>query len=147
MNHMMEIPANYITPVDKDLIPTGELQPVARTPFDFTKGKIIGQDIEHNDKQLQYGQGYDHTWIINLENTGTLKPAAKVVEPGSGRILEVFTTSPGMQFYSGNFLDGSTSGKGLPHNQRTAFCLEPQHFPDSPNKPAFPGTILEPGQT
>ena len=117
------------------------------TPFDFRKGKIIGEQILENDIQLIRGLGYDHCWIINQSNNPQLKHAATLYEPGSGRIVEVHTTEPGIQFYSGNFLDGSIiSDNGIKYNKRAALCLETQHFPDSPNQTEFPSVVLRPGE-
>jgi len=141
------INAGRFTPVDSGLIPTGELQPVKGTPFDFTKPTAIGARINHDDQQLKYGKGYDHNWVLNKGNGGMTK-AAEVYEPKSGRVMEVFTTEPGLQFYTGNFLDGTVKGKGgIAYPHRAAFCMETQHYPDSPNKPSFPSTELKPGQT
>jgi aldose 1-epimerase len=138
--------ADRYTPVDSGLIPTGQLAPVAGTPFDFREPHLIGERINGNDEQLKRGQGYDHNWVLNGA-MGTLHPAAKVVEPKSGRVMEVSTTEPGVQFYTGNFLDGTITGKGgKVYKRRYALCLETQHFPDSPNKPSFPTTELKPGQ-
>jgi len=146
LGHLVTLNANRFTPVDAGLIPTGELRAVSGTPFDFTKSTAIGARIEQNDEQLKLGKGYDHNWVLN--NGGkTLNLAARVVEPSSGRVLEVYTNQPGVQFYTGNFLDGTIKGKGgKAYQQRYGFCLETQHFPDSPNKPKFPSTVLKPGQ-
>jgi aldose 1-epimerase len=147
LQHQVTIFADRFTPVDSGLIPTGELRPVKDTPFDFTKSTAIGARIEQNDEQLQFGKGYDHNWVLN-QGGGALAKAAEVYEPGSGRVLEVWTTEPAMQFYTGNFLDGSIHGKGGKiYPRRGAFCMETQHYPDSPNHPAFPSTTLEPGAT
>ena len=147
LDHEVTLYASRYTPVDETLIPTGELAPVAGTPFDFTAAKPIGRDIEADDEQLEFGGGYDHNWVIDRAGEG-LEPAARVVEPTSGRVLEITTTEPGVQFYVGNFLDGRLTGKsGRPYGYRGGFCLETQHFPDSPNQPTFPSTILRPGQT
>lgn len=146
LDHVLTLNADRFTPVDAGLIPTGELKPVAGTPFDFRKPTVIGARIEQNDEQLKLGKGYDHNWVVNRRGSG-LTLAARVEEPGSGRVLEVETTEPGIQFYTGNFLDGTIKGKGgKVYNQRYGFCLETQHFPDSPNKPDFPTTVLKPGQ-
>jgi aldose 1-epimerase len=146
LNHELMINARRFTPVDSGLIPTGELRRVSGTPMDFTESKVIGARIDQKDEQLTQGKGYDHNWVLNT-NTGVLALAARVYEPSSGRVMEVLTTEPGIQFYSGNFLDGSITGKhGQVYKQRYGFCLETQHFPDSPNKPAFPSTVLKPGQ-
>lgn len=145
LNHELMINANKFTPVDSGLIPTGELRSVNGTPMDFTKSTVIGERIDQQDEQLTLGKGYDHNWMLN--ETGRLALAARVYERVSGRVMEVATTEPGLQFYSGNFLDGSITGKGgQVYKQRSGFCLETQHFPDSPNKPAFPSTVLKPGQ-
>lgn len=147
LGHELMIDADQFTPVDAGLIPTGELRDVEGTPMDFRTPTAIGARINHDDQQLQYGKGYDHNWVLNRAGDG-LELAAKVYEPDSGRVMEVWTTEPGLQFYSGNFLDGSNVGKeGKVYQHRYGFCLETQHFPDSPNKPAFPSTILRPGQT
>ncbi len=146
LDHLVTLNADRFTPVDAGLIPTGELKPVAGTPFDFRKPTAIGARIEQNDEQLKLGRGYDHNWVVNRKGSG-LTLAARVEEPASGRVLEVETTEPGVQFYTGNFLDGTIKGKGgKVYNQRYGFCLETQHFPDSPNQPAFPTTVLKPGQ-
>ncbi len=147
LKHEVTINADRFTPVDENLIPTGELRAVKGTPFDFTKPTAIGAHIGAADQQLQYGKGYDHNWVLNKGNGGLTK-AAEVHEPTTGRVMEVWTTEPGMQFYTGNFLDGKVRGKGgIAYLFRGAFCMETQHFPDSPNKPAFPSTELKPGQT
>ena len=147
LGHHLMLNADRFTPVDKTLIPTGELRSVQGTPMDFTKPTAIGARINEDYEQLIVGKGYDHNWVINRKDD-SLTLAAKVHEPTSGRILEVFTTEPGVQFYSGNFLDGSITGKhGHVYKQRYGLCLETQHFPDSPNHPSFPSTILKPGQT
>jgi len=146
LDHILTIPADRFTPVDAGLIPTGELKPVKGTPFDFTKPTVIGSRIEDNDEQVKLGHGYDHNWVLN-SGGGKLALAARVEEPAGGRVMEVWTTEPGVQFYTGNFLDGSITGKGGKVIQRRyGLCLETQHFPDSPNKPSFPTTELKPGQ-
>lgn len=146
LDHELTIDADRYTPVDPTLIPTGELASVAGTPFDFKKPMRIGARIGAGDEQLRRGRGYDHNFVLNRKNGG-LVHAARVREPMTGRVLDVSTTEPGMQFYSGNFLDGTITGKsGVVYLQRYGFCLETQHFPDSPNKPDFPSTILRPGQ-
>jgi aldose 1-epimerase len=149
LDHEIMINADRFTPVDKNLIPTGELRSVKGTPLDFTRSTRIGARIDDNYEQLQLGHGYDHNFVLNSkpEQNG-LVLAARVNEPSSGRGLEVWTTQPGLQFYSGNFLDGSVTGKhGHVYKRRYGFCLETQHFPDSPNHANFPSTILKPGQT
>lgn len=174
LGHRLTLNAPRYTPVDEGLIPTGELAPVEGTPFDFRLPHAIGERIETDHPQIRFGGGYDHNFVLAGEGSGTpggeardsgggwagavpgsldrgefgkLVPAARVVEPSSGRVMEVYTTEPGIQFYSGNFLDGSLTGKGgAVYRFRTGFCLETQHFPDSPNQPAFPSTILRPGE-
>ncbi len=146
LGHEVLINADRFTPVDKGLIPTGELKKVDGTPFDFRTPKKIGERIDQKDEQLTFGRGYDHNWVLNRSGSG-LEPAAKVKDPKSGRVLEVLTTEPGLQFYTGNFLDGTLKGKGRTYARRSAFCMETQHFPDSPNKPSFPSTVLKPGVT
>lgn len=145
-DHEITINADRYCPVDEGLIPTGELRPVTGTPFDFLQPQRVGGRIEAEDEQLKFGKGYDHNWVLN--KTGNeLSLAAKVFEPNSGRQMEVWTTEPGLQFYSGNFLSKSEVGKsGHVYDFRTAFCLEAQHFPDSPNHPNFPSTVLKPGE-
>jgi aldose 1-epimerase len=146
LNHRVEILADRFTPVDATLIPTGELRPVQDTPFDFRVATAIGARIGQDNEQLKFGGGYDHNWVINKE-LGKLELLARVTDPESGRVLEVLSTEPGLQFYTGNFLDGTITGKGgWVYEHRAAFCMEPQHFPDSPNKPDFPTTELKPGQ-
>jgi aldose 1-epimerase len=146
LGHEVRINAERFTPVDGTLIPTGELKSVASTPFDFRKPTAIGARIDGADEQLKFGKGYDHNWVIN-KGAGALGILATVYEPQTGRVLEVSSTSPGLQFYSGNFLDGSNVGKGgRVYEFRNGFCMEPQHFPDSPNHPSFPSTTLRPGQ-
>ncbi|AOW19734.1 aldose epimerase family protein [Urechidicola croceus] len=145
-NHYLEINADNYTPVDNNLIPTGQVVPVRGTPFDFINSKKISKDIERKHMQLQYGFGYDHNWVINdWENDKNDKIifAARVIEPNSGRVLEVFTNEPGVQFYGGNHLGGMKGKNGVIYEKRGAFCLETQHFPDSPNKPEFPSVILD----
>ena len=146
LGHFVTIDADRFTPVDAGLIPTGELKPVEGTPFDFRKPAAIGARIEGTDQQLKFGKGYDHNFVLNHRSTAPT-PAARAVEPKTGRAMEVLTTEPGLQFYTGNFLDGSIKGKdGKTYVHRGAFCMETQHFPDSPNKPDFPSTVLKPGQ-
>jgi aldose 1-epimerase len=144
--HELSIDADRYTPVDATLIPTGELAPVDNTPFDFRQSTAIGARIDQPNPQLKHGGGYDHNWVLN-GTAGSLRLAARVVEPKSGRTLEVATTEPGMQFYTGNFLDGQLTGKGgRSYERRSGFCLETQHFPDTPNQPNFPATLLKAGQ-
>jgi aldose 1-epimerase len=146
LDHLMQIEADVFTPVDATLIPTGEKRPVEGTPFDFRKPVAIGARIDAADEQLKAGGGYDHNFVVR-GGAGDLRLAARVVEPKRGRALEVFTTEPGLQLYTGNFLDGTVKGKsGKPYVKRGAFCLEAQHFPDSPNQLAFPSVVLRPGQ-
>jgi aldose 1-epimerase len=147
LDHVMTLHAKQVTPVDKTLIPTGELRDVAGTPMDFNTATAIGKRINDNYEQLVFGKGYDHNWVIARPGSGSgLTIAAVAYDPKSGRTLEVLTSEPGVQFYSGNFLDGSAKGKGgKAYGQRAAFCLETQHFPDSPNHPNFPSTLLKPG--
>jgi aldose 1-epimerase len=147
LGHVVMMPASRFTPVDSTLIPTGELRPVEGTPFDFRKPTAIGARIHAQDEQLRFGGGYDHNFVID-KPLGELGLMARVSEPTTGRVLEVLSTEPGLQFYSGNFLDGKNKGKGgWVYQFRNGFCMEPQHFPDSPNKPEFPSVVLKPGQT
>ena len=147
LGHEVTINSSRITPVDKTLITTGEYAPVEGTPFDFRKPTTIGARINDADTQLQYGPGYDHNWVID-KPAGQLAVHATVFEPTSGRVMEVLSDEPGLQFYSGNFLDGTIKGKGgVVYQHRTGFCMEPQHYPDSPNKPQFPSVVLRPGET
>jgi aldose 1-epimerase len=146
LGHVVTLYAGRFTPVDAGLIPTSELKSVAGTPFDFTKPIAVGARIGQSDQQLKFGTGYDHNWVLD-SGGGKLALAAKVEEPTTGRVLEVLTTEPGVQFYTGNFLDGTLKGKGgKVYAQRNGLALETQHFPDSPNKPSFPSTTLRPGQ-
>ena len=146
LGHVLKIDASRMTPVDATLIPTGELKSVEGTPLDFRAPHSIGERINADDAQLRLGRGYDHNFVLD-HAPDKLTEAAEVYEPTTGRILRVLTTEPGLQFYTGNFLDGSITGKeGRVYNRRFAFCLETQHFPDSPNHPAFPSTELKPGQ-
>jgi len=147
LGHVVTIPADNITPVDAGLIPLGNLQSVDGTPFDFRKPMAIGARIDADNAQLKLGPGYDHNWVIN-KKMGELTMMAHVSEPTTGRVMEVWSTEPALQFYSGNFLDGTIAGKGgWAYQKHSAFCMEPQHYPDSPNKPQFPTTELKPGQT
>lgn len=146
LDHELTIHADRFTVVDEGLIPTGELRNVAGTPFDFTKPFKIGERINKEDEQLKNGKGYDHNWVLTRKDA-SLALVASVREPQSGRVMEVWTTEPGLQFYSGNFLDGTDIGKeGKKYVFRSAFCLETQHFPDSPNHPEFPTTVLKSGE-
>lgn len=145
LDHSLVLHADYITPVDKNLIPTGDILPVEGTPFDFRNPHTIGERIDSAHEQLIIGGGYDHNYVVAGE-PGTLRPVARVTEENSGRVLDVLTTEPGVQFYTGNVLDGSIVGKGgAVYRKRHGFCLETQHYPDSPNKPQFPPTLLRPG--
>lgn len=149
-DHLLMINADHFTPVDQDLIPLGEIRSVVGTPFDFRSTKTIGRDLnqEISDAQLTHGGGYDHNFVLKKESPGSMSLAARVIDPKSGRQMEIFTKEPGIQFYGGNFMDGSDVGKyGTKFDYRASFALETQHFPDSPNQPAFPSTILEPGET
>ena len=148
LGHVVYLDADRFTPVDSTLIPTGELRSAAGTPFDFRTPTAIGARIEQPDEQLRFGKGYDHNFVLNRP-AGATGPtlAARVYEPTSGRVMEILTTEPGLQFYSGNFLDGTLTGKnGAVYKHRYGFAMETQHFPDSPNHPQFPSTILQPGQ-
>ena len=145
LDHVMTLHAKRFTPVDKGLIPTGELKNVAGTPMDFNSATAIGKRINESDEQLVFGKGYDHNWVLARAGGGNgLSIAAEAYDPKSGRKLEVLTTEPGVQFYSGNFLDGAKGKGNKPYPQRAAFCLETQHFPDSPNHANFPTTLLKP---
>lgn len=144
--HEIKINAKTFTPVSDSLIPTGELVPVAGTPMDFSQSTVVGKRIEAKFDQLGFGKGYDHNWVLD-KKAGELGLAAEYYDPQSGRLIEVFTTQPGMQLYTGNWLDGSDKGKhGKVYGMRSALCLETQNFPDSPNKPTFPSTLLTPGR-
>ena len=146
LDQELMIAADKFTPVDKGLIPTGELRPVAGTPFDFRKPSAIGSRIADHDEQLKFGQGYDHNWVLNSHGSAQPVLVVTLFDGKSGRKMEVWTTEPAVQFYSGNFLDGSIKGKGgTPYHLRSGLCLETQHFPDSPNRPSFPSTELVPG--
>jgi aldose 1-epimerase len=148
LSEELAINADKYTPVDAGLIPTGELAAVKGTPMDFLKSTVIGSRINADFEQLKFGKGYDHNWVLNKTKPGVMTHAATVYDPKSGRVMEVSTTEPAIQFYSGNFIDGTITGKsGTPYIHRSALCLETQHYPDSPNKPDFPSTELKPGQT
>jgi aldose 1-epimerase len=147
-DHLLRLNADAFTPVNDTLIPTGEIRPVAGTPFDFTRFHAIGERIRAGDEQLMFGRGYDHNWVLNPRGRPGLNLAARLVDPSSGRQLSILTTEPGIQFYSGNFLDGTLYGtSGRQYRQGDGLALETQHFPDSPNHPNFPSTVLRPGQT
>ena len=148
LKDVVTIHASKFTPVDASLIPTGELKDVSGTPFDFRKPTAVGARIDQNDPQLQYGKGYDLNWVIDRKPGSTnLVPAAEVYEPTTGRVLEVLTTEPGVQFYSGNHMEDTQGKDGKTYHFRGALCLETQHYPDSPNHPSFPTTELKPGET
>jgi aldose 1-epimerase len=148
LSHELTLNADKFVPVDKGLIPTGELPLVKGTPMDFTKQTAIGARVREDFEQLKLGNGYDHCWVLNQKKPGEMTLAASVYEPTTGRCLEVTTTEPAIQFYCGNFLDGTNIGKsGKPYNFRNGFCLETEHYPDSPNKPSFPSVVLKPGKT
>ncbi|AKQ47668.1 aldose epimerase [Rufibacter radiotolerans] len=148
LGHVLQINADKYTPVDSTLIPTGKIEPVAGTPFDFRKPTPIGARINANNEQLKFGNGYDHNYVLSAGKSAGMAPAARVVGEKSGIVMEVLTQEPGLQFYSGNFMAGKNTFKGGSKDEfRTAFCLETQHFPDSPNQPSFPSTVLKPGQT
>jgi aldose 1-epimerase len=147
LGHILYINADQTTPVDSKLITTGEFKSVDGTPFDFRTPTAIGARINDPDPILQYGPGYDHNWVVNKPR-GQFGLMARVTEPVSGRVMEVWSDEPGLQFYAGNFLDGTIKGKGgVAYPRRSAFCMEPQHYPDSPNKSNFPSVVLRPGQT
>lgn len=147
LNHQVVLKADRFTPTDSGSIPTGELRSVVGTPFNFLTATAIGARIDQDEEQLRLGNGYDHNFVVN-GRPGTLRQAATVYEPTSGRVMGVWTTEPGMQFYTGNFLDGTLNGKaGKVYPRRSGFCLETQHYPDSPNEPAFPTTTLKKGAT
>ena len=146
LDHELMLHADGFTPVTKDLIPTGEISSIEGTPMDFRKTRTIGSQIDQDYDQLGFTGGYDHNFVLNDWN-GSLRPVARLREPMTGRVLEILTTQPGIQFYSGNFLDGSYTGKyGFVYEKYAGLCLEPQHFPDSPNHPNFPSTVLRPGE-
>jgi aldose 1-epimerase len=145
-DHKLRLEASHYTPVDPTLIPTGAIDPVAGTPMDFTRSTRIGKRIRDDFPQLVIGRGYDHNWVLDRRGSG-LELAARLEDPGSGRVLEVLTEEPGIQFYSGNFLDGTLYGtSGRAYRQGDGLALETQHYPDSPNHPNFPSTVLRPGE-
>lgn len=146
LDHEVMINADRFTAIDSEAIPTGELPLVADTPFDFRTPHRVGERINQEHQQLKNGNGYDHNFVLNKAHPKELSLAARVREVNSGRVLEVYTQEPGVQFYSGNWIDGSLTGKGWHYTRRCGLCLEPQHFPDSPNQPQFPNTILRPGE-
>ncbi|GHT86315.1 aldose 1-epimerase [Bacteroidia bacterium] len=148
LGHILTLNANYITPVDRVLIPTGELLAVEGTPFDFNTPTVIGERIENDDSQLKVGNGYDHNWVINHSTENAVELAATLYEPESGRVMEVYTDQPGIQIYTGNFFNGKVNGKyDKPMIYRCAIALETQKYPDTPNRPEFPTTRLNPGET
>jgi aldose 1-epimerase len=148
MGHLLQINADYVTVVDTNSIPTGELIPVSGTPFDLRKEIQINQELVKNHPQLDIGKGFDHNWVLNKKELNELSFAVKLIDPESGRVMELYTSEPGVQCYSGNYLDVSAIGIcGKPYTFRSGIAFEPQHFPDSPNHPNFPTTVLEPGQT
>ncbi|MFZ6776079.1 aldose epimerase family protein [Undibacterium sp. Ji83W] len=146
LNHEVMINADRYTPVNAGLIPTGVMAPVAGTAFDFRQAKPVSAHIADDDQQLRFGRGYDHNFVLNQPSAKEISLAVRIHEPVSGRVLELWTDEPGLQFYSGNFLDGSLAGKGQVYEKYSGFCIEPQHFPDSPNQPNFPSTVLRPGE-
>jgi len=145
--HILQINADSYTPIDANLIPTGKIEAVAGTPFDFRQPQTIGARIDQANEQLKNAKGYDHNWVLNIDNPGAMSIAAVALGDQSGIVLEVLTQEPGLQFYSGNFMQSKNTFKsGAKDDYRTAFCLETQHFPDAPNQPVFPSTLLEPGR-
>jgi len=146
LGHILTLNADRFTPIDRGQIPTGRLEAVKSTPMDFTKPTPIGARINADDEQIKFGGGYDHNWVLNKKDS-ELSLAAKLYEPTGGRLMEIWTNEPGIQFYSGNFLDGAITGKGgVVYKRRWGLCLETQHWPDSPNKPDFPSGVLRPGR-
>lgn len=145
-NHILTINADHYTPMDNVSVPTGQIAPVAGTPMDFRTPHVVGERIDDKFEQLVFGKGYDHCYVLNKKETAELSFAAKVTEPESGRTLEVYTTEPGVQLYTGNWLGGFEGKYGATYPERSAICLETQHFPDSPNKPHFPSVVLHPGE-
>ena len=147
LQHTLTLEADYFTPGDAQSIPTGEILPVENTPMDFREGRKIGERIEEEYEPLRFGNGYDHNWVLNTKGDIS-QVAARLTSPETGITLEVYTNEPGVQVYTGNFLDGTVTGKkGIVYNQRASVCLETQHYPDSPNKADWPSVVLEPGQT
>ena len=146
LEHRLEIDAKHFTPVDKDLIPTGEYRPVDGSPFDFRSEKFISDGIDADNEQITLCGGYDHNWIFDQQGDGQMRYMTSVSDPVSGRVMKVHSTEPGLQLYTGNFLNGSVTGDGVAYANRYGLCLETQHFPDSPNQPDFPSTILQPGE-
>ncbi|MFC8126608.1 aldose epimerase family protein, partial [Streptomyces sp. NPDC057302] len=148
LGHELALDAARFTPTDAGLIPTGELAGVAGTPFDFRRAKTVGRDIRVSHEQLVTAKGFDHNWVLDKGITRHPEPFATLRDPESGRSMKIATTEPGVQFYSGNFLDGTLTGpSGRTYRQGDGLCLETQHFPDSPNRPTFPSTVLRPGET
>jgi len=148
LGHQLQLFADAFTPVDSVLIPTGKVEKVAGTPFDFTTSHTIGERVNAADQQIVFGKGYDHSFVLTAKAVvGEQHPVARVTEPESGRVMEVTSDQPAVQFYCGNFLNGSEKGKGSAYQKRTGFCLETQHYPDSPNQPGFPSSVLKPGET
>lgn len=148
MDTICEINADFFIPIDENCIPTGEILKVADTPFDFRTPYVVGQRIdETTDEQIRNGAGYDHCYVLNKKEVGELSFAARITEPNTGRVMEVYTTEPGLQFYSDNWADGYVGAAGNTFGRRSALCFEAQHFPDSPNKPHFPSVVLNPGET
>lgn len=147
LKHIVTINADSMTPIDSTMIPTGKIVPVAGTPFDFRAPMAIGLHIDDDNPQLRFAGGYDHNFVLNRKDSTSIVHAARVVEPTTGRTLDVYTTEPGLQFYTGNFLDGSFAGIGGVYKNRYGFTLETQHYPDSPNHPNFPSVVLRPGQS
>lgn len=148
LEHVVTIAADSLVEVNHQLIPTGRLIPVEGTPFDFNSPHAVGERIDDlSDEQIKFGGGYDHCWVLKKDLQGDFPLIATVFEPGSGRLMEVFTTEPGVQFYTGNFLNGKEQGKGVSYTKRYGLCLETEHYPDSPNQPHFPSVVLRPGET
>lgn len=145
-NQVVEINADFYLPIDANSIPTGEIRKVEGTPMDFRTAKAVGKDIDAADEQIKNGSGYDHCFVLNKQEVGELTFAARVTEPTSGRVMEVYTTEPGMQFYTDNWSDGYKGQQGATFPRRSALCFEAQHFPDSPNRPYFPSVVLVPGE-